>query len=152
MPLPIELLRDFFHRPECQLAVGPLRNGVEIRIRFPDGQLIALKKSKTSLEVIEGDPSAPDLTIVMATNSLTELMSIEAEDVGDVGVGILKLMAHSDPQIRITAKVHVGIFGFLRNGYLGILPLGGMKVTQFLASKGVSGLGKIKSAIDSLRS
>ena len=147
-----EQLSEFFNRPVCQQAVGPLRDGVEIRITLADSKILTLKKNKTAVEITEGSPFDPDLSVLLAPNSLSELVAISADDVGDVGVAILKLMAHSDPQIKIRVKVHVGLFGFLRNGYLGILPLGGMKVTQFLASKGFSGLGKIKSAIDSLRS
>ena len=47
--------------------------------------------------------------------------------------------------------VFVGPFDFLTHGYLGILPLGGATVMKFLASKGFTGISKIRDAISKLR-
>ena len=60
-------------------------------------------------------------------------------------------MAHGDPTFRIKASVHIGAFDLLRNGYLGVLPLGGVTVMRFLSSKGLNGIGKIKDAIGRMR-
>lgn len=147
-----EQLQAFFDRAPCREAVGPLRTGAQIRIKTFQNEILTLKKEKGGVIISSGEPADPDLTVLLGEKSVDAVMAISASDVGDVGVEILRLMAHGDPAVKIRCKVHVGLFGFLRNGYLGILPLGGMKVTQFLASKGLSGIGKIKAAIDSLRS
>ncbi len=145
-------IQKFFERPAAVSAVRPLRDGIEIGIHLPNQKIGSLKKIPIGMQVLDTPPRTPDLTVILGEESVEALSAIEAEDVGDIGVELLKLMAHSDPKKKIRVKVHIGLFSFLRNGYLSILPLGGMKVTQFLASKGLSGLGKIKAAIDSLRS
>ena len=61
------------------------------------------------------------------------------------------LMLSQEESLRLKAKVHIGSFQLLRNGYLGILPLGGVTVMKFLASKGFSSIGKIKDAISNLK-
>ena len=151
MASPTEPLQSFFDRAPCREAVGPLGTGTQIRIKTFAGEILTLKKQFSGVAITEGDCTEADLTVTLGEKSVPALLAIQAADVGDVGVEILKWKAHADPEVKIRCKVHVGLFGFLRNGYLGILPLGGMKVTQFLASKGLSGLGKIKAAIDSLR-
>jgi len=96
-------------------------------------------------------PKKADMTFHVPERALHELTATTTEDIGEIGIAILKLMAHSEPQMRVTAKVHIGLFDLLRNGYLGVLPLGGVPVTKFLASKGFNGVGKIKDAISRLR-
>ncbi len=152
MAAELERLQAFFDRPLCREAVGPLRTGVEVKIVLPDATILTLKKISIGVEICAAPPQAPDVSVFLGEASIEALASMQADDVGDIGVGLLKLMANSDPLLKIRTKLHVGIFGFLRNGYLGILPLGGKKVTQFLASKGLSGMGKIKAAIENLRS
>ena len=83
---------------------------------------------------------------------LDRLLALSTEDVGDIGVEILKLVTSQDKDTRMTLKVKVGMLTMVRNGYLGVLPLGGTTVMKFLASKGFTGLGKIKQGIESLRS
>jgi len=148
----IAAIQKFFERPVAMDAVRPLRDGVEIGVHLPDQKIVSLKKTPVGMQVVDKAPNGPDLSIFLGDESVDSLTAISADDVGDIGVEILKLMAHADPKKKIRAKVHIGLFSFLRNGYLSILPLGGKKVAQFLASKGLSGLGKIKAAIDSLRS
>ncbi len=148
----ITILQQFFQRPVAVDAVRPLRDGIEIGVHLADKKtILCLRKTPVGIQVLETPPREPDLSVTLGADSLTALTAIQADDVGDIGVELLKLMAHSDPQKKIRAKVHIGLFTFLRNGYVSILPLGGKKVAQFLAAKGLSGLGKIKSAIDSLR-
>ena len=60
-------------------------------------------------------------------------------------------MAHKDQEFRVLAKVHIGPFKLLRNGYFSILPLGGATVMKYLGAKGFGNIGKIKDAIARMR-
>src|SRR5205823_2220193 len=101
--------------------------------------------------VVKGKPAKPDMTFHVGPKAVATLVATETEEIGEIGVAILKLMAHEDPEHKIKAKVHIGLFTLLGHGYLSVLPLGGATVTKFLASKGFSSIGKIKEGISRLR-
>jgi hypothetical protein len=144
------LLDEFFDRPVAQKATAPLKRGIEIALRIKDGGTFTLtKKDKTLVE--PRTPTKPDMTFDIPLASLESLCAESTEDIGEIGVAILKLMANSDPALRVTAKVHIGAFDLFRHGYLGVLPLGGSTVMKFLASKGLTGIGKIKEGISKLK-
>jgi len=147
----LDRLKEFFQRPVCRKGTAPLRKGIEIAV-FLDGEGPAtLRRAADGMEVLNQAPAKPDMTFRISGSALGELLKTETEDVGEIGVAILKLMAHSDPAMRLQAKVHIGAFDLLRNGYLGVLPLGGATVMKFLSTKGLTGVGKIKDAIGRLR-
>lgn len=144
-------LSNFFSRDVCQRATKPLRDGIEIAVHLAGTEAVTLAKRNGRTVIEPQAPKKPDMTFQIPERALHEATATTTEDIGEIGVAILKLMAHADPQMRITAKVHIGLFDLLRNGYLGVLPLGGATVTKFLASKGLGGVGKIKEAITRLR-
>lgn len=144
-------LQDFFERPVCQKGTGPLKNGIRIAIHVGDAGPFTLEKINSRAFVRDSVPANPDMTFWVPPKALEELLGLNTEDVGDVGVAIIRLMAHSDPERKVTAKVHIGLFGIITGGYLGVLPLGGVTVMKYLASKGFTGIGKIKDAIQRLR-
>jgi hypothetical protein len=144
-------LSDFFSRDVCQRATKPLRDGIEIAVNLADAGTMTLTKKGGRMRAEPRTPGKPDMTFQVPERALHELTATTSEDIGEIGIAILKLMAHSDAQMRVTAKVHIGLFDLLRNGYLGVLPLGGAPVMKFLGSKGFNGIGKIKEAISRLR-
>jgi hypothetical protein len=147
----VQQLNEFFFRPVCKKGTEPLRKGVEIAL-FIDGEGPAtLTRTATGAEVKPDAPKKPDMTFHVSQAAIGELLATHTEDVGEIGVAILKLMASKDASRRVQAKVHIGAFDLLRNGYLGVLPLGGATVMKFLASHGLTGVGKIKDAIGRLR-
>jgi len=145
-------LKEFFSRPVCNAATKPLREGVQIAIYLDDQGPVCLTKKNKAMTVETTAPAKPDMTFWVPAPAVATLTSLTTEDVGEIGVEILKLMAHDDAAHRISAKVHIGTFDLLRHGYLGVLPLGGPAVMKFLASKGLTGVGKIKDAISKLKS
>ncbi len=144
-------LSDFFSRDVCQRATKPLREGIQIAVHVAGAEAMSLSKKGGRLSVEAGPPKKADMTFLVPERALRELTATDTNEIGEIGIAILKLMAHSDPEMRISAKVHIGLFDLLRNGYLGVLPLGGAPVMKFLASKGFNGVGKIKDAISRLR-
>ena len=148
----LDKLTRLFDRPVCQKGTGPLRKGVEIAITVDEEGPFTLKKERSGAVILPSAPSKPDIVVTVPQKGLDRLLALSTEDVGDIGVEILKLVTSQDKDTRMTLKVKVGMLTMVRNGYLGVLPLGGTTVMKFLASKGFTGLGKIKQGIESLRS
>ncbi len=143
-------LDEYFSKPASIKATGPLRKGLEIAIQVEDEKGM-LKKGAERVQVSSGNAEKPDMTILVPAAALDKLIAGYSDDIGEIGISILKLMAGATPAEKITVKLHIGIWDFIRGGYLGILPLGGPSVMKFLASKGLTGIGKIKDALSRLR-
>lgn len=143
-------LKAFFDRAVAQKATGPLRNGVQISLDV-DGRKLSLVKEHGRAEIRDVPAVKPDMSFTVPSAAVAELVASTTEDIGEIGVSILKLMASEDEKKKVRAKVHIGGFALLTNGYLGVLPLGGATVMKFLATKGMGGLSKIKDGISKLR-
>jgi len=146
-----ELLKAFFASPVAQKGTQPLKNGVEIVIQVSEHPTMILTKKKGVVTITEGNSKSPDMTFWIGKKGVRELSQVKTEDVGEMGVAIIKLMLSRDADIQLKSKVHIGSLQLLTHGYLAVLPLGGSTVMKFLASKGFSNLGKIKEAISQLR-
>ena len=147
----LDLFKTFFSQDVARRATAPLRNGVELALYLDDKGPVTLKKEKEGMAVIQGAPDSPDMSFWVTTKALQYLINHDTKDIGEIGIEIMKLMIHADPEYRLKAKVHLHPFTLLRNGYLGVLPLGGGTVMKFLASKGLTNISKIKDAISSLK-
>jgi len=145
-----EALKKFFGRDVCQKATKPLSTGSEMAVEMGSAQF-TLRREKEALIVVDAPCSKPDLSFTLSLEAIEALDAEPTEDVGEMGVVLLKQMVHSDPTHRMGAKVHIGIFDLLRKGYLGVLPLGGPAVMKFLASKGLTSMGKIKEAVQKMK-
>lgn len=144
------LLKRFFEKPACQKATAPLREGAAVCI-VVSGTRLGLVRRDGRMEVTEVAPKKADMTFELPVESLQELTDNPTEDIGELGIAILQLMAHSDPARRMSAKVHIGPFDLLTRGYLAVLPLGGGTVMKYLASKGFTGISKIREGISRMR-
>lgn len=147
----IKLIKDFFALDVCQRATRPLKDGIEIGLHIEGFPPVRLSKGNGKVQVDETLIKSPDMTFWIGKKGVQELAAMNTEDIGEIGVAIMKLMLTEDPEKRLTAKVHIGSLKLLTHGYLGVLPLGGSTVMKFLASKGFSSIGKIKDAISQLR-
>ncbi len=147
----VELLKAFFDSPLSQKGTHPLKNGIEIGLNITDSAPLTLTKSKGTILILEGSPKSPDMTFWIGKKGVRQLVEVETNDIGEVGIAIIKLMLAEDPEVRLKSKVHIGTLQLLTHGYLSIVPLGGSTVMKFLASKGFSNIGKIKDAISHLR-
>lgn len=148
----IELANRFFSRPETRGGAKPLKTGTEVELRIREDSPICLVKEKTGFVAAPRPAANPDITLTMQRTGFDALVSIDKQDIGELGVEILKLMAHSDPEKKIRVQVHIGVLKMATRGYFGIIPLGGKSVMSFLATKGFGNLSKIKAALEKLRS
>lgn len=150
MPQGFELLTTFFSRPACQRATEPLRKGTEIAI-IVDGQAACLRRTKEGMAVEKSASENPDMTFTLSSSVLKTLVDHPTEDIGEIGIGIVKAITHAEPEQRMGVKVHIGPLDLFLHGYLGVLPLGGASLMKFLASKGLTGISKIKEGIARFR-
>lgn len=103
------------------------------------------------MQVLPSPSENPDMTFRVPLSALKRLAEDPTDDIGEIGIAIIKAMVEADSSSRITAKVHIGPFDLLLRGYLSVLPLGGPGVMKYLASKGFTGISKIKEGIAKMR-
>lgn len=144
----LQHLQTFLSRDVCKKGTAPLHQGVQLAIFVGEHGPFTIEKAEDQAICRSDAPTAPEMTIHVPAKAFEQLCRSDTQEVGEVGVEIIKLMLHSDPNFRIRAKVHIGLFGLLTNGYLAILPLGGGAVMKFLASSGLTSMEKIKTAIE----
>jgi|694.fasta_scaffold60969_2 hypothetical protein len=144
-------LKSFFDKPVCSQAAAPLKDGVEIAIKIGTLETLTLKKQGGRLELFPSSSLSPDMTFSMGEQAGEALAAIQTEDIGEIGIMIFDLMIHPDKKNRISVKVHANSFSLLRNGYFGVLALGGAPVMTYLAKKGLGNISKIKNALSRLK-
>ena len=147
----LDLFKTFFAQEVVRRATAPIREGVELALYLDQKGPVTLKREKEGMAVHQGEPRTPDMSFWVTTKGLQSLINHDTNDIGEIGIEIIKLMVHEDPEYKLKARVHIHTFTLLRNGYLGVLPLGGATVMKFLASKGLTNISKIKDAISSLK-
>lgn len=142
-------LAGFFDKPVCQLGTSPLSRSASINLYVETWGPFCLSRSQGGTQLTKIAAEQPDITVRVPWETLRELQSSQFENVGELGIAILKAMADPNVSKRIGTELHIGLVTFIRRGYLGILPLGGIQVMHYLASKGLTNLGKIREAIAS---
>lgn len=143
-------LNQLFSKPVFQQGTKPFSKGVELALKI-ETATVRLVREDSGMKVLPGPAKQPDMTFTLPQNAIGTLESLGTTDIGEMGIEIIKLMMHNDPTYRINAKVHIGGFDLLRNGYFSVLAGGGPTVMRYLATKGFSSLGKIKAAISRLK-
>ena len=147
----LSLVRSFFDRDICARAAKPLKLGVTLLVQI-DETPFTVTKENGRLDTSEGAPAKPEMSFFVPRAALDTLLAEKTQDIGEMGVAVLKLVASQEAAKRITTKVSIGPLDLLLRGYLAVLPLGGPAVMKYLASKGLTGIGKVKDAISRMRS
>ena len=149
--------RDYFDREIANRAAKSLADGVqiEIKIQGSDGsvveQLLFTRKAGRN-EIIQGPAPEPQIIFVLTPAAAEEILNDPADQIGTIGVNIVKLIASPDANRRVSVKLRTGFMTLFNKGYFGVLANGGQEFAAFLASKGLGGIGAIKDAIKNLRS
>ena len=151
MPSALEQLQALFEKPVCLKATGPLKKGLEIAIQIPGEKPMALVREKQGMTAVARAAVKPDMSFVIPRSALESVAAETTQDVGEIGIAILRLMADGNEDKRITAKVHIGPVDLFLKGYLAVLSLGGSTVMKFLASKGFSSLSKVREGISKMK-
>ncbi|MBI4405303.1 MAG: hypothetical protein HY537_14160 [Deltaproteobacteria bacterium] len=131
--------------------MAPLKDNVQIAL-YVDGKgpVTLTKEDGKPILKLEA-PQKAEMSFHVPAKAADSLLETRTEDIGELGLTLLKLVAHSDPQLRVKPQVHIGLFEMFSKGYLGVIPLGGVTVMKFLASLGFGSIGKIKEVVTKLR-
>lgn len=143
-------LTELIDRPLFDEGMKPLSDSILVHINL-EGDVFSLTKQDAKPTLSDKESPNPNLSFTLSMEALERLKAEPNPTVGSTGIAIIKLLVHSDPKIRAGAKVHIGLFDLARLGYLSVLASGGAPLMKFLSSYGLSGMGKIRSAIEKFR-
>lgn len=134
-------------KPASQKAIRHLKKGVEIGVVIGN-QIECTYFQRQGSPCLEQRPAqSPDVIFYIKPESVDILAKEKGEDVGELGIAILK--EYLSAGIRI--KAPGSLFALTTHGYLGMIKEGGVTFTKFLAQHGVTNLSKIMSAIKNLK-
>jgi hypothetical protein len=141
------LKRFFESAPAARKATRPLSRGARVNLSLEGGPARFTMESGTP-EVHEGAADDPDFTLTLPDGAVRRLTGLTSDDVGEFGVEFFKLVLERDPALKVRVAIDAPTTRLLGHGYLGVLAIGGMKVTWWLLRNGVK---NPKAAIDRLR-
>lgn len=143
-----EALKTFFETaPAARKATRPLARGARVNLALPAGAARFTMESGSG-EVVAGAAPDPDFTLVLPDEAVRRLTGLSSDDVGEVGIAFFRLVLEHDPALKVRVRIDAPTGRLIGHGYLGVLALGGMKVTWWLLKNGVK---NPKAAIDRLR-
>jgi hypothetical protein len=143
-----EALKAFFETaPAARRATRPLSRGARVNLAL-DGGPARFTMETGDPEVREGAAPDPDFTLSLPAAAVARLTGLRSDDVGEFGVEFFKLVLERDPAVKVRVRIDAPTTTLLGHGYLGVLALGGMKVTWWLVKNGIR---NPKAAIDRLR-
>jgi hypothetical protein len=143
-----ESLRRFFEtQPAALRATRPLARGARVNLALDGGDACFTMESGRPV-VRDGAGPDPDFTLKLPNGAVERITGLASEDVGEFGIAFFKLLLERDPALKVRVHVDAPTTRLLGHGYLGVLALGGVKVTWWLVKNGVK---NPKAAIDRLR-
>ncbi len=144
----LEALRKFFETTEvARKATKPLEPGAQVALRL-DGGEAHFTMSGGRPQVLDGPASNPDFSLTLPDGAVKRITALKSDDVGEFGIEFFKLVLEKDPTMKVGVRIDASTGQLLSHGYLGVLAVGGMKVTWWLLKNGVR---NPKAAIDRLR-
>jgi hypothetical protein len=149
MPGPsYEALKTFFETSAAaRKAARPLSRGARVNLAL-DGGVARFTTESGAPEVRDGAEPDPDFTITLPAGAVERITSLESDDVGEFGIAFFKLVLERDPALKARVHIDASTSRLIGHGYLGVLALGGVKVTWWLVKNGIR---NPKAAIDRLR-
>ncbi|OFZ20553.1 MAG: hypothetical protein A2X94_11040 [Bdellovibrionales bacterium GWB1_55_8] len=151
----LQPFRAYFDREVAQKAAKPLSNGCEIEIRIRKGsaepEIFVFTKIAGRNQFLEKTAADPQVIFTLTPAAAHAILNDPSDDIGTIGIAISKLIISTDPESRISVKLHAGILTFFSMGYFGVITAGGSRFAGYLASRGLSGIASIKAALQKLR-
>lgn len=144
----LDTLKTFFERaPAARKATRPLARGARVNLAL-DGGPARFTMESGSAAVHEGRADDPDFTLTLPSAAVERITGLGSDDVGEFGIEFFKLLLERNPALKVRVRVNAPTARLLGHGYLGVLALGGVKVTWWLVKNGIK---NPKAAIDRLR-
>lgn len=143
-----EALRTFFETsPAARKATRQLSRGARVNLVLAGGPaFFTLETGAPTLR--EGAAPDPDFTLTLPDGAVGRLTSLASDDVGEFGITFFELVLDRDPARKVHVHIDAPTTRLLGHGYLGVLALGGLKVTWWLIKNGVK---NPRAAIERLR-
>ena len=141
-------LKTFFESaPAARKATRPLARSARVNLAL-DGGAAQFSMESGAPHVQDGANPDPDFTLTLPHGAVERITGLGSDDVGEFGIEFFKLVLEHDPAFKVRVKIDAPTTRLLTHGYLGVLALGGMKVSWWLLKNGVK---NPKAAIDKLR-
>src|SRR5512133_3653965 len=132
-----ESLKRFFESaPAARKATRPLARGARVNLALEGGPARFTMESGAP-QVHDGAAPDPDFTLTLPDAAVARITGLGSDDVGEFGVEFFKLVLERDPALKVRVSIQAPTTRLLGNGYLGVLAIGGMKVTWWLLRNGV---------------
>jgi hypothetical protein len=144
----LEPLRRFFETaPVARRATRPLSRAARVAILLEGGPA-RFDMESGAPRVEAGACEEPDFTLEMPPEAVHRITALESDDVGEFGVAFFALVLAKDPAVHVRVHVQASTARLLAHGYLGVLALGGLRVTWWLLRNGIR---NPRAAIEKLR-
>jgi len=132
-----ELLKGFLERaPVARKATRPLSRHARVNLSLPAGPA-HFRMEESGPVLLPGLVADPDFSLTLSGGAVRRITALGSEEVGEVGVEFFKLVVAQDPELKVRIHIHARPARLLANGYLGVLALGGLRVSWWLLRNGV---------------
>jgi hypothetical protein len=122
--------------PVAHKATRPLAPSARVNLALREGPArFSMEGGRSAL--LPGAGQDPDFTLTVPDGAVQRLVTLAGEDVGEFGIEFFKLVLERDPELRVRIRVDASAARLLAHGYLGVLALGGLKVSWWLLRIGV---------------
>ena len=143
-----QTLKNFLEtRSSVEKALRLLDSTVEIGIVIGDSIDCALTLTDGKPQLERRAARSPDLIFSIRPETVDILSDKTKDDIGDIGVNILKEMVAGNLSVRVEANV----LDLLRRGYLRLVSVAGPAVTEFTSRHGISSVSDIVNTIKKMR-
>ena len=144
----LEALRRFFETaPVARRATRPLSRSARVALLLEGGP--ARFDMEAGVPRVGAGPCEdPDFTLEMPPEAVRRIATLASDDVGEFGVAFFGLVLAKAPALRVRVRVEASTSRLLANGYLGVLAMGGLRVSWWLLKNGIR---HPRAAIERLR-
>jgi hypothetical protein len=141
---------QYFDREVAQKAAKSLTDGAEMQ--FQVGSEVFTFTKVSGKNAIKPEAARdPQLIFTLTPGAADAILADPAEEIGQIGVNIAKMIAHHDADKKVSVKFKAGFLTLFAKGYLGIVTAGGSQLASFMASKGLNGISGIKDALKKMK-
>jgi hypothetical protein len=149
-----ERFTAYFDRDVAQKAAKSISDGAEMEFRVtgPTPETFTFTKTGGKNALKPGAASDAQLAFELTPQAAEDILADKTDSIGAIGVNIAKLVVSKDEARKVKVEFKAGFLTLFAKGYLGVLTAGGSEFASFLASRGLSGMGAIKTALKKMRS
>jgi len=147
---------EYFNREVAQSAAKSIADGAEMlfQIAGSDGKVqesFTFTRSGGKNQIVATPAQSPHLVFTLTPSAAEQVLSDPSDEIGAIGINIMKLVTSPDANRRVSVKLKAGFITLFTQGYFGVITTGGGAFASFLASKGLNGMGAIKSALKKMQ-